>query len=88
MGRSRTNWRIHYSTLDVPNNLGNNIGDLSHDVQVVSEETLVGGGFHVVADSPTSGVGSLEGFTMGNIELQDIAMNHPCNVKVDNLGSS
>ncbi len=57
------------STLDIPNNLGNNIGDLSHDVQVVSEETLVGGGFHVAVDSPTSGVGNQARFTTGNIEL-------------------
>ncbi len=48
----------------------------------------MGGGLHVVANSPTSGVGSPKGFTTNNIELQDIAMNHPCNVKVDNLGSS
>jgi hypothetical protein len=35
---------------DVPNNLGNNIGDLNHDVQVVNEETFVGDGFHVAMD--------------------------------------
>ncbi len=57
------------SMLDVPNNLGNNIGDLSHDVQVVSEKILVGVGFHVAIDSPISGVNNLEGFIMGNIEL-------------------
>jgi hypothetical protein len=34
------------------------IGDLSHDVQVVSEETLVGGGLHVAVDSPISVVGN------------------------------
>jgi hypothetical protein len=55
--------------LDVPNNLGNNIGDLSHDVQVVSEETFVGVGFHVAVDSLISGVGNLEGFIACDIEL-------------------
>jgi hypothetical protein len=71
--------------LEVPNNLRNNIGDLNHDVQVVSEETLVGGGLHVAINSPSSGVGNLKGSIARDIELQDIVVNHPCNVKIDNL---
>jgi hypothetical protein len=55
--------------LDVPNNFGDNIGDLSHDVQVVNEETLVGAGFHVAADSLISGVNNPKGFTTCKIEL-------------------
>jgi hypothetical protein len=72
--------------LNVPNNLGNNIGDLSHGVQVAGEETLVGVDLHVAVDSPISDVNSLEGFTTCNIELQYTTMNHPCNMKIDNLG--
>jgi hypothetical protein len=55
--------------LDIPNNLGNNIGDLNHDVQVVSEETFLVVGFHVAVDSPISGVSSPKGFTSCDIEL-------------------
>jgi hypothetical protein len=55
---------------------------------VVSEVTLVGGGLHVAADNPSSGVNNLEGSTTCDIKLQDIVVNHPCNVKIDNLGSS
>lgn len=71
--------------MDIPNNLRNNIGDLNHGVQVVGEETLVGVGLDVVVDSPISDVSSLEGFTTHDIELQYTTVNHPCNVKIDNL---
>jgi hypothetical protein len=64
---------------------GNNIGDLNHDVQVVSEETLVGGGLHVATNSPSNGVNSLKGSIACDIELQNTVVNHPCNVKIDNL---
>ncbi len=47
----------------------------------------MGVGFHVAMDSLISGVNSPEGFTTCEIELQDIVVNHPCNVKIDNLGS-
>jgi hypothetical protein len=72
--------------LDVPNNLGNNISDLNHDVQMVNEETLVGVGLHVLMDSLINGVANLKAFTACDIELHDTIVNHPCNVKIDNLG--
>jgi len=48
----------------------------------------VGSGLHVATDSPSSGVNNLKGSTTCDIELQDIVVNHPCNVKINNLGSS
>jgi hypothetical protein len=56
-------------------------------VQVVNEETLVDGGLHVAANTHSSGVGNLKGSIACDIELQNTITNHPCNVKIDNLGS-
>lgn len=55
-------------------------------MQVVNEETLVGGGLHVATNSPSSGVNCLKGSIACDIELQDTIVNNPCNLKIDNLG--
>jgi hypothetical protein len=46
----------------------------------------MGGGLHAAMNNPFSGVSSLERSTTCDIEVQDTVMNHPCNVKFDNLG--
>jgi hypothetical protein len=45
------------------------------------------GGLHVTVNSHYNGVGNLKGSIACDIELQNTITNHPCNVKIDNLGS-